>query len=112
MPANETTERRHELFQHRFIGAGRICQEVPAVLGDEGESDLVEGGQCGGDLLEDVDARAVRLDYSLDSANLALDAPHALEDVVHALGTTRHWGDERDRSGRRSRHLDVHRGSI
>src|SRR4051794_34275154 len=49
---------------------------------EEAERNLVERGLDRGDLREDVDAVAVRLDHALHAANLALDPAQPLEELV------------------------------
>ena len=62
---------------------GRALDDAVArVLVEQAERDLVERGLDRADLGQDVDAVAVVLDHPLDAADLALDALHALEQLV------------------------------
>ena len=73
---------------HHLVGAIDALLALGAhdamarVVVEQAERDLVERGLDRADLGEHVDAVAVVLDHALDAADLALDAPQALEELV------------------------------
>src|SRR4051812_22929216 len=71
---------------------------------EEAERNLVERGLDRGDLREDVDAVAVRLDHALHAADLALDPAQPLEELVLGGGVAAFGSGGRHGSHRSARY--------
>ena len=81
--AHQAGDGAHQLIGHLFWVAVLATDDaVLSVVVEQPKRHLVERGLDGGDLSDDLDAVALVINHPLHAANLALDPPEALQQLV------------------------------